>query len=239
MRSFLAGHDVTLVVPLNLNGEPFIPDSGSVKWTLRDSAGQAVPAYTDQPVTMPAGGTEAVILIPAAANALGTGRFTKRTVVLTATKTLRPVFINVAYRLTPWLNTTVTPDRVRAFIGVDNGELPDDDVDIVTAYFDVEDELTEPTLTAALSADNADERAANDAILAQTVLNLLPSLPLRLSQSESNGVFQVQRPKIDLAELERRASGLLADALDTVSARIVADPDILLVVTTVDPITGV
>lgn len=93
--------------------------------------------------------------------------------------------------------------------------------------------------TEALAAADSTERQANDAILARTVLNLLPSLPLRLAQSESNGVFQVARPKIDLVELERRARGIYADAVDVLSARVTEDPTIFLVVTTVDPITGV
>lgn len=239
MKAFLAGKDVTLVVPLRLNGEPFVPDTSSVKWTLRDTAGGEVVGYINVPVTMVVGSTQATILVPAIANAIGSNRFTKRTVVLTATKSARPVFINIPYRLTPWLNTVIDCDRVRGFIGVDAGELPDEAIDVPAAYFDVEDDVTEDLLTTALAADDASERSANDAILARAVINLLPSLALRISQSESNGVFQVARAKLDLPELERRAREMYADAVNAVSARIVNDALILLVVTTVDPMTGV
>jgi hypothetical protein len=239
MRAFLADQDVTLVVPLTLNGEPFIPDNGSVKWTLRDSAGAPVTGQVDVPVTMGAGSTQAVIVVLAARNAIASTRFTKRTVVLTASKNARPVYFNIPYRLTPWLNTTVDAGAVRNFIGVDIGELPDDSIDIPAAYFDVEDDITEVLLSAALQANDASERSANNAILAQAVINVLPGLSLRISQNESNGVFSVARPKIDLAELERRARELYSDSADLVGARLETSHTILLVVATVDPMTGV
>lgn len=239
MRTYLAATDITLVIPLRLNGEPFIPDTGTVKYTLRDGAGAVMAGFEDITVSMGVADTEAVIVVAAAQNALGSGRFAKRTLVVKASKATRPVTFQETYRLTSWLNTTVSPQDIRNFIGIGPGELPDDAIDIVTAYFDVEDEVTEAILTEKLAGADADERSANNAILAKSVLNLIPSLQLRITQSESNGVFQATRPKINIAELEMRAQALYSDAVDAFASRLEITGDILVTaVLSPDPITG-
>lgn len=237
MKTFLAAADVTLVIPLRVNGEPFVPDTASVSYTLRDAAGSVLAA--DVAVSMVALSTEATITILAVNNALGAGRFSKRSVLLKCTKSTRPVVFKELYRLVPWLNTTVTPQDVRSFIGVDAQELPDEAIDIESAYFDVEDEITQAILTTALSAADESERRANDAILAKAVLNLMPGLPLRLSQNATDGVFSLTRPKIDFAALEARAALLYASAVDVVGVRLEVTPDLIITaVLSPDPLTG-
>lgn len=239
MKTYLAGEDIALQIPLRTyNGEPVVPDTGSVKLTVRDNTGTVVINKTA--VTMAPASTEASVVVPAVNNAIGDGRFTMRTVVIDFTKTGRPMVSRETYRLTAWLNTTVTPDEVRAFIGVDAGELPNSVIDIVEAYLDVENDITEATLTAALGAADNKQIAANRMILAQAVLNQIPGLPLRLSQNESNGVFSAQRPKIDLIALELRAQAMYADAADLTAGRFVTDrSDFLVVTLSPDATTGV
>lgn len=238
MKTYLAGEDITLQIPLRMNGEPTVPDTGSVKLTVRDNAGQVL--VNKAAVTMDVASTEAAVTILATHNALGGGRFSNRTVIISYTKTGRPQEARLSYRLTAWLNTTVTPDDVRGFIGIDSGELPDREIDILGAYLDIENVVGQTTLTAALAGADAKQISANRMILAKAVLAQLPGLPLRISQNESNGVFSAQRPKIDLALLELRALALLADNSDLVTGITGVDQDLFLAPALApDPITGV
>lgn len=237
MKTHLAGEDIALQIPLRINGEPIVPDAGSVKLTVRDNAGQVL--VDKEPVTMTTASTEASVIVDAADNALGAGRFSMRTVIIDFTKTGRPQRTTMSYRLTAWLNTTVTADDVRSFIGIDSGELPDSVIDLVEAYFDVENDVTEAVLTPALAGADEKQVAANRLILARAVLNQIPGLPLRISQNESNGVFSAQRPKIDLALLEARAEAMYADNSDLVAGRLAVTQDLFIAPAVVpDPITG-
>lgn len=238
MKTFLADEDVLLQVPLRQHGEPLIPDAGSVRLTVRGNGGAVL--VNREPVTMATASTEASVIVPAVANEIGLNRFQNRTVIVEWTKTGRPMNAKLSYRLTTWLNTTVTADDVRGYIGVDSGELPDDVIDITDAYLDVEQEATETVLTAALAGGDSLQRQANRMILARAVLKQLPGLPLRLSQSESNGVFSATRPKVDLGLLEMRALADYGEALGLVVTTLSSDPTLFLVVPiSPDPITGV
>lgn len=237
MKTYLAGEDITLQIPLRMNGEPVVPDAGSVKLTLRDNAGQVL--VNKEAVTMGTASTEASVLIDADHNALGTGRFSNRSVLVTFTKSGRPQEVRLSYRLTAWLNTTITADDVRGFIGIDSGELPDREIDIIAAYLDVENDVTETVLSAALGGADAKQIAANRLILARAVLDQIPGLQMRVSQNESNGVFSAQRPKLDLVQLELRAQALYADNSDLVAGRLAVTQDLFIApAVSPDPITG-
>lgn len=237
MKTYLAGEDITFRVPLRMQGEPVVPDAGSVKLTVRDNTGQIL--VDKAAVSMDLGSTEATVTILAVNNALGAGRFTNRTVIIHYTKTGRPQEERLAYRLTAWLNTTVTPSDVRNFLGVDDKELPDADIDIMEAYLDVETDVTEAILTAALAGADQKQTAANRMILAKTVLNQIPGLPLRITQNSSDGVFSAQRPKIDFVLLEQRAQAMYADAGDLVASRLEITQDLFIAPAIApDPITG-
>lgn len=238
MQTFLADEDIAVQLPLRVNGEPIIPDAGSVKLTLRGNAGQVL--LSKEPVTMAAASTEASYVIPAQHNELGDSRFSMRSVLVEFTKSGRPLTAKLSYRLVPWFNTTVTADDVRAFIGVDAGELPDNVIDIADAYLAVEGVVGIAPLATALAGADQRQIRANQIILARAVLDQLPGLPLRLSQNESNGVFSAQRPKIDLALLELRALALYGEALGAVVVTNESErTDFLVVGIAPDPITGV
>src|SRR5690606_8939185 len=138
--------------------EPVVPDANSVTFTVRDNAGQVV--VDKEPVTMATASSEATVTIPADKNGVA-GRFGQRVVTVNFTKSGRPLAMREAYRLTAWLNTTVTEDEVRNFIGVERGELPDDAVDITAAYLDVEQAVGPAALEAALASGDRQQTLAN------------------------------------------------------------------------------
>lgn len=238
MQVFLSGADVALPIQFAHNGEPFVPDEGSVRWQLRGHAGQVIsPEVTLLGVI----DTVAEITVPAADNTLAAdARREKRTALVTGRRGGFPFTLRVQYLLTGFLNTTIGPDDVRIFTGLDSNTLPDAEIDVTAAFFDVADAVTYDTLDAALgSTDGARERSANRAILAQAVLNLMPSMAARISKAESDGTTSIERFPVDLLALEARANDMLTGALNTLAPVATAVERTLIAVTPrTDPLTG-
>lgn len=231
MKTYTAGLDITLAVPFTRGGEPFVPDSDSVVWALRDTSGAVV--LSAQPM-YDVSDTVAQLIVPAVRNSVSVVReFEKRFVTVTGTESGSPFEINLTYRLVPWINTTVTPEEVRTFIGVDSEALPDDAIDIVHAYLTAQTTV----LDAALSSGTSVELKANKVILGQTVLDVLPSLRLRMVKSADDGNIKFERFAIDWAALEAAATALVI-GLDVVDTSATAFPLFILGTPSPDPVTG-
>lgn len=237
MKTFLASEDTTVAVPLTRNGEPFVPDNSQIFWELRGHDGAIL-----SPKTALNGieDSTALIVVGAVHAEITPGRnLEKRTLIVTGAAEGRPFDIRHGYRIAGFLNHSSTEADVRKFIGVDEGELPDDDIDITAAYFDVADTAGFDVLATALAGDDKTDRAANRAIVAQAVINLLPSLPARVSKKESDGTSEAERFPVDFAELEKRARGALSRALSTISpAAATVAPALVVLTTRTDPLTG-
>lgn len=237
MITFLEDDDVTVIVPFQRDSEPFVPDASGLTWTLRGQDGTPVASYVALPLTGVVNSYVA-ITVPAAVNAIeGVQRFSKRFVVVNGTLDDEPFSITVPYRLSPWLNMTAGPASVRAFIGLDDEELPDSLIDITSAYYLVADRIGDVALATALESGLQAEQSANAAITAQCVLNLLTSIPTLLVKKETDGNVGFERFPIDLDLLRRRAEAVLAGAIDGVSSR-TAGYTMMVIVTPTDPVTG-
>lgn len=239
MRTFVAGEDIMLVVPFTRDGEPFVPDVGSVKWTLRNQAGSKVIGFIGTALTTDTSTTEVTFTVPAAQNALDPdSRFEKRVVVVTGLLGGHPFEIMAPYRLIPWLNHSVNEDAVRAYVGADSQELPDAMIDVPAAYFAIENRIGQTELAAALQSGTLVEQAANRAIVAQAVVALLPSLRQRLLTQQSDGALKFQRSVIDVAAVEAAARGDIQTSIDMLSTATEVNLELLVIPTLVDPITG-
>lgn len=239
MLSVQSDATATITVPLTRgDGEPFVPDSNQVSWELRGHGGAVI-----IPATSVTGVTDSSLPVEVlgAHHELTSGRvLEKRTLTVSGSLEGFPFEIRTVYRVHDFLNITASSKDVRTFIGTDAGELGDEEIDLVDAYFDVAEISSIETLQAALAGDEAADRAANRAIVAQAVINLIPSLPARLSKSESDGSSTVERFSLDLAGLERRAITARDKALATVtgSPRATTTRALIAVTQRTDPLTG-
>jgi hypothetical protein len=234
VQSFVAGNDVGLSILLLQGGEPVVPDAGSLQWELRGQNGAILSPRTTQACTE----TSVLVTINASHNAI-TLPFEKRTVAVYWTINGFPMVNRVSYRLTAFLNHTITEDDVRNFVGLEADALPDEDVDIIQAYFDCSALLGDATLLPnALINGGDNERAANRAIQAQSVLNLMPSLQARFLAREADGQRQIENLPIDLADLEHRASDQLTRAINQVGSRSYTPPTFTVAGVMTDVITG-
>lgn len=236
MQTFLSGLNATIAVPLTRGGEPFVPDAGTTTWSLRGNNGvEVIPSSN---YTGPLDST-LLISVPAEHNDTATAWVEKRTILVQGTVDGVSFQARETYRITRFLNHACQPADVRGFIGISEGELPDTEVDLPSAYMDVAGALGVETLAQALAGDAAPEQTANRAIVAQAVINLLPSLPARISKAESDGTSKVERFQIDLGELERRANDLLEKSLRALSSDGSSiTPTLVAVSSRTDPLTG-
>lgn len=232
--NYLAGSDITVVVPLSLNGEPVVPDNGQVQWELRGHSGEVViPFGTMNGVT----DSTASILITGSNVALNGHLRELRTLRVRGLTDGFPFETSLPFHITEFLNYSVTPKDVRKFIGISDGELKDDEIDLVEAYFDLND-MDGVNMATALAGTEKSQRAANKALVAQAVLNLLPGLPQLLSKRETDGTSEVERFTPDFQELEMLARGQRATALQSISTATSTDVTLVAVSTRTDPVTG-
>lgn len=209
MLTHVAGEEVRITVPFTRDGEPFLADDLSVSWSLRGHDGSML--LTGQ-APYDASDTRADILIPGSVTSItAPRRFEKRFLIVSGTDNDVNFSITVPFRVAPWLNTSVTNAAVRSFIGTDEGELPDADIDIISAYYMLIDQLGDAAFEAALESGDRSEIIANNAIMGMAVIQTLPGLRARMSKKESDGNMTVERFPIDFDRIE-------ADALRAIAA---------------------
>lgn len=201
-----------IAVPLTRDGEPFLADDGSVTWSLRDHTGALMSGMTN--VSLPSSDTTLLVEVPAAANEIAPGRqFEKRSISIKGLAEGQPFVAGAQYRITPWLNHSVTTSQIWAFIGTDAGELPEADIDITGAYFSLAEMVGETQLVEALSSGSKLEQRANDAIKGMAVLRVLPGVRQRLLKRAEDGTLKAERFAIDFNQLAADATALVTLAV--------------------------
>lgn len=236
MKSFLQNSTISVPVLFQQDGEPVVPDSGTFTWTLRGQDGTILSGPTTVSGIVD---TKAKVSVASTLNVIsGSALYEKRTLITSWLVGTFPFTHQQTYRITNWLNYSITLDDVRTFVGAGNGFVADDEMDLVQAYLDVASVITSTTLNAALIAGGDYETAANRAIVAQVVISLIPSMQARFIKKESDGQISVENGDIDLMDLERRASDLLSRSLNLIGSRAVITPTFIVAATRTDPVTG-
>lgn len=235
---FTEGEDVPVRILFKNGGETFIPDANSVYYTVRDNDGQTVVGHTNVAVSTGATTAAVTITVPAIVNQI-TGKIEQRTVQVKATRGGIPWNTSVAYHLTEWLNFSVRPPQVRKYLGVNEGELPDEDIDLVRAYLQVELDIGEENFAEALSSGTMEAIRANDAIMYQAALQILPGFALRIAQQETNGTLGFQRySKFDFDRLWAETAALYGDIVADLSLTDRVTPTLVAFSTQIDPFTN-
>lgn len=236
----LSGQGCTVNATFVVDGTPFIPDAGSVYWTLRGNDGNTVLPYVDVAISVPTASTSVKVSIPSSVNNLAGGRRVEnRTVVVVATRNGSAWLGRFPYRVTTWFNTQATADQVRACLGVEAHELPDSNVDLVKAYFFVEAKIGSSTLTSALASGDLTTIQVNDLLVRVAALQALPSLALKLAESETDGAHAFKRlASVDLEKVRARLEAEIGDLLEVMAPATDATPVIFMLSTQADPITN-
>ena len=107
---FLPDTDVSVRVMFEGLGQPKVPDTGTVSWTLRGDAGDIV--LVDQPLSPGPASSSVIVTVPAVQNAI-VARYEKRTLITKFSSGGIPYTVSMRYRLVPFLNLEIGPENVR------------------------------------------------------------------------------------------------------------------------------
>lgn len=242
MQDFLSGETVNLTIRYGGGDQPVIPDVGTVTYTVLDHSGTAIAGLENVPVTTTTSTFQSTITVPSIYNTINASKlFERRTIFLRFQAKGQFFYQKELYRIVPSETFTASPADVRQFLGVNDLELPDNDLDMFAAYLFVRETFADPTdLDDALLSGDLMEIRANEAITMRAAIDIIPSLQNRVTQSETNGPMGFDRIKItDFSALLAEAYRRYNDALLLLAGTGVST-DMTLITTTqdVDPITA-
>lgn len=213
----LASSTVTLPIEFMVEGDYVIPDSESIKLTLRNTTGSVIAGFNALLLDDVSGSTMA-LTIPPEANSLGSGAtFEARFVRIDFKVQGLPYAVQAVYRIAPFLPIQATKQEVRDLIGAQYNELPDSAIDLVGAYYTLMVEHAD-VLPQALTATGTAAMAANKALALQAAIDTAPSWPMRLVVTESQDTTQYRRPKVDFAKLRDSLEAQLVAQLALMAA---------------------
>lgn len=219
LRYEIAGEDLTLVLPLLVDGDTTTSEGGAVTVKVRDHAGAVVSGET---VTVSSDATEFLYTVPAAVNAK-TLTFERRSVQYGwTTGAGHPAARTVGYVLADFVAFDATPDMVRERLGVSRSELADHEIDLFGTYYALAESLGGTTLADWLASGTIDMLKANRAIVLSAALAIIPSLRLKAAQAEKSGDESFTRFDIDwdalTAALEDEAAASTATSATATGA---------------------
>jgi hypothetical protein len=227
-----AGQALTQLVEFT-DGRP----DANIDWELLDGRGLQVATGAVAPA---ADAVSAIIVVSAAQNSIEDG-------VLASPRELNWSFTiggliqtgRRRYRLEAFLPLGVSAEGVRRKLGLEDHELDEEAVDLVSAYGQFQEQVTAAALDA---AEGHQAIVAADAIEAIAALALLPSLQVSLALKQSSGTDQFQRDKIDWKAIRAQLESLVAVGLTAVQPVIdetaTFGPLVVPVVRSPDPVTN-
>jgi hypothetical protein len=236
----IAGTPTAITIPFIIGTQPVAPDVGSVTYTIKDQLGVPMPGLTDIAYMTTATTYQMQILVPSSAHAIGAARsFERRSVVVNLKVNAEEVQFTRSYRVIPQPIHAVTPAEVRGFIGIEEHELPDTDIDLLAAFLLVEKDIGAAELATALTSGTTAELSANTLVRMRAVLDVLPSAKQRMAQSEKNGVKEFSRVDLkELDKLKKEAEERYQEAYDDIVVTTETTPSLFLVTANTDAITG-
>lgn len=230
---FFAGENVTLNFDFKVDGEFVVPTSAS--YSLRNHLGLAVGGA----VNLTGLTTSVSIQIPASDNTLGANAlYENRYVLVTFVHNGRNHTLVQPYKITAFVPIAATPADVRRLTGLTENELPDAEIDILSAYFQLFDSYG-TDFSSHLTATTFKNRQANEAIALQAAIDVASSFPLRVPVSARSEDSQFSRvASLNFAAMELEFRRKLQQALTAVISVEETTVDVFSVSSPTDPVTG-
>lgn len=239
----VTGREVAITAKFVVDGDYITPDASSVKYTLYRADGSADPVYTNITAAVTSPATSVLIKTVANSNTLASGaKMERRNLVVTFTYATQSYTLEYPYLLVPVISLAVGAREVRTVLGVNDLELPDTDIDLRQAYWDVARDIDEDTgeddLDEMLEGATSDTVVANRAIVLKCALGLIPTMPLRVMTSEEGEGKSFTRGRVDWTALGDRLSAEYSRSLELIGATDAVTQDILVLTEETDPVTG-
>lgn len=230
---FFAGESVTLNFDFKVDGEFVVPSSAS--YTFRNHLG----VETGSPISLSNLTTSASIQIPAESNTLGAGAlYENRYVLVNFSHGGRSYKLVQPYKITSFVPIVTVPGDVRRLTGLTENELPDAEIDILSAYFQLFDSFG-TDFSNQLVSTTFRNRQANEAIALQAAVDVASSFPLRVPVSARSEDSQFSRiANLDFTEMHLELRRRLQQTLTSVIAVDETLIEVFSVATPTDPVTG-
>lgn len=192
------------------------PPDGPVAWSLRKVDGTQIAAGN---VTAPVGAVSVVLTIAANHNTRGPSDPLRVTRDLTWSYTVggQARAGRERYFVEGDVPFPVSQDGVRNMLGAPAHNLPDQEIDLISAYWKLQAETGEGPLATAAGADTPAANVVARGIEAYAALEVLPTMPLRVALKESSATDSYTRFDIDWDKLEAALLQLVHAAVSTVS----------------------
>lgn len=215
MRYTFKNEDFTYDFDFKINDDFVSPDEGSYSYKVRSMDGTILLEGNVSIETEDDHGeedTEEVVIdhssfvIPAAINTMEGDLFDSRIVEISFRVDGKSYTLRDSYRITDFYYFTATPKDVRDYYGLNNGELTDEDIDLTEVYLQLVKKHGSVFIDSLKQAGVANLRA-NRLIVLKGVVQVFPSVRLRVNQEENDGSSKFLRylNKINWDDLLNRA----------------------------------
>ena len=190
MRYVFFGSGKTFSVPLSPPA-----DANTITWTVRDNTGAPITAAAGS-LKNDAGATSVTVAVSELTNTQASGSTTQsenRFLIVSWLSGGGNHLTLVPYTLINFMPITSTPAEVERILGTNAAELVSSEIDIITAAFYVQEDLTQPIFSAALTAGTNDTVRVNQMITLRAAIELGSSLGARLLQMQKSDTASFQR----------------------------------------------
>lgn len=214
METFIAKKNVILKIDLIVGGNFVQPDEGSiVRYSLLGNDFSPMEDYTDVEVESDSYGTSISVVIPKEANEISE-IYEVRTVILDFLFDGRRIYLKKQYRLSEVPAHLVTSDQVRGVFGLNDSDIPDELIDVDSAYFKLL--LEYPKIESWFKSGGFKAIKANRILALTTALSFATGLPLFTVASETDGTSKMVRFEkgMDFARQISEAKTELGELLD-------------------------
>ncbi len=151
----------------------------------------------------------------------------------------KPYFLVHHYKVSQYLPFTVTAQSVRTLLGLSYEELEDYEVDLLAAYYSLENK-SGTTFTTAFTTEGFKGDQANLAVCYQAAIDIAISLPQRIAQKNDEEKASFQRlSKLDPYKLIASLDTKLAKILDSLQTEVTVGSALFVVSQPTDAFTGV
>ncbi len=150
----------------------------------------------------------------------------------------KPYLLVYHYKVSQYLPFTVTAQSVRTLLGLSYEELEDHEVDLLAAYYTLENK-SGTTFTTAFTTEGFKGDQANLAVCYQAAIDIAISLPQRIAQKNDEEKASFQRlSKLDPYKLIASLDTKLAEILDSLQTEVTVGSALFVVSQPTDAFTG-
>jgi len=228
----------TISLPFFIDGEYVTPDNFQATYTIYNNSGAAIAGFTN--VVVGVSGSRVSLNIPAYLNTIAGGLdFEKRTALVQYIYEGQNHKVTKNYMITDFYPLSVTAENVISYMGLKEGEIYPEDLEITPALFDIKKIIGDTNFNAYMISGDYNNILLNDAIKYQTAHRAMANVELKaLQKAGSESVSFARFQMIDFKKISERVISDLNSAISQLSGSGSAAFEVLSLSSPLDILTG-